>query len=320
MKDSVSKDYSISLVRFLAMVAIFVAHILQFFRLDASFWLTSAVQVFLFISGYLYSKKNISNTISFYKKNLLKILIPCYAFLIPVLVIGVIFAECSMTEAIKIMLTFNTDMYAGIINLWFVPYIVLCYLVTPVLQKILDSIENSNYCINCIVATAVFFVIFQLIPYFSPSIMICYFAGMIYKRMECMKYINIINTLCIFASVICVIAIVYVDKNIIIDSLLLNGVYDIFLNISKLFIAISSFILIRKVYFSINIDLSKILQWSDRYSYCVYLSHQIFILGSFSVFYMINNVAMAIVIIIVFTGLTSFTIDLVSRKIFCWIS
>ena len=51
------KDAAISLIRLLSLLAIIICHILQGLNLEAAFWLNIGVQVFLFMSGYLYGQK-----------------------------------------------------------------------------------------------------------------------------------------------------------------------------------------------------------------------------------------------------------------------
>ena len=72
------KDYSISCARLIAMVFIVACHMMQMdgfssdikgAHIEWAFWFNVGVQMFLFISGYLYGKKDRIDIVEFYKKN-----------------------------------------------------------------------------------------------------------------------------------------------------------------------------------------------------------------------------------------------------------
>lgn len=86
INGSQGKDYSISFVRFIAMICIISCHIMQRdgfstyiygARIEWAWWFNVGVQMFLFISGYLYGQKDKIDTVSFYKKAFPKILVDC---------------------------------------------------------------------------------------------------------------------------------------------------------------------------------------------------------------------------------------------------
>ena len=90
-----NKDYSISCVRFIAMCFIVVCHMMQRddFASDIygahigwAFWFNIGVQMFLFISGFLYGKKESVDTVSFFKRAFPKILVDYYIFVIVMLI------------------------------------------------------------------------------------------------------------------------------------------------------------------------------------------------------------------------------------------
>lgn len=55
------KDLKISVIRLIAVLMIISCHILQGLKYEAAYWVNLGVQVFFFISGYLYGKKEIKN-------------------------------------------------------------------------------------------------------------------------------------------------------------------------------------------------------------------------------------------------------------------
>ena len=81
------KDRSISFVRLVSFSLITSCHFLQYFDNWLAWWLNVGVQVFLFMSGYLYGKREITSDILFYKKQLRKILIPYYVVVVVFIIV-----------------------------------------------------------------------------------------------------------------------------------------------------------------------------------------------------------------------------------------
>ena len=80
-------DRSISVIRLIAFSFIITCHIQQYLNINLAWWFNVGVQIFLCISGYLYGGRDISDDIMFYKKQLVKILVPYYITVIIVIVI-----------------------------------------------------------------------------------------------------------------------------------------------------------------------------------------------------------------------------------------
>ena len=76
MIKKIEYDYSLSFARMIAMVFIISCHFLQFYGNELAWWFNVGVQMFFFISGWIFSKKNMS--IKVMVKQFLKILIPYY--------------------------------------------------------------------------------------------------------------------------------------------------------------------------------------------------------------------------------------------------
>ncbi len=96
MQATHNRDYSISCARFIAMCFIIICHMMQRddfasningAHISWAFWFNVGVQMFLFLSGYLYGGKDSIDTISFYKKNFPKLLIDYYIFIFIILVV-----------------------------------------------------------------------------------------------------------------------------------------------------------------------------------------------------------------------------------------
>lgn len=78
MIDSRNRQNSVSIIRFIALCMIIVCHITQYYDLEICNWFNVGVQIFLCISGFLFSNKEIDNIPKFLNKRFLKVLIPYY--------------------------------------------------------------------------------------------------------------------------------------------------------------------------------------------------------------------------------------------------
>ena len=77
------KNYSISLLRLIAMLFIVLCHFFQYYDVELAWWFNVGVQMFFCISGFLYANKKIDSAIDFITRNLQKILIPYFCFFNP---------------------------------------------------------------------------------------------------------------------------------------------------------------------------------------------------------------------------------------------
>lgn len=293
------RDYSISVVRFMATCFIVLCHILQFLGCELAFWFNVGVQIFLCISGWLYAKKHIENSFAFYLKNLIKLYIP---YLIVVLLFGgfgLIFDYVSIREVIYAVLCQKT--FDGGSHLWFIPTILLCYFITPFLQGFFGFVKDRK-------GKWVFIVIFFLLmhisvkgffSYFTPAWISCYALGYLLGY-ECNKLVE--RILCVLALVcnICKIVFVYVIK--VHFSGEIGNLYNTYLQYTHVLLGVLIFLSVVKLcnLFKINEKrrICKFVSLSDEYSYSIYLVHQFFILGSLSLMTLTSSMALNICIIL----------------------
>lgn len=89
--------------------------------------------MFLFISGYLYGHKEIPDTLDYVCKQFKKILLPYHTLVVIAITVGVIFArdDCNLKAIFGLLFLYGHGNYSGVAHLWFIPYILMCYLITP---------------------------------------------------------------------------------------------------------------------------------------------------------------------------------------------
>lgn len=162
------KNYSISLLRMLAVISIIFCHSFEYsssifinkgWILESiGNYLANGVQVFLIISGYLYGNKqnNVNkpeenlfldseSRIRFLIKNSLKILKDYWIYCILVIFPVYYFKEplvLTKRKIIEVLVT--SDTISGVHHLWFIPYILFCYFLTPYLFDIKEYLKNKS--------------------------------------------------------------------------------------------------------------------------------------------------------------------------------
>ncbi len=145
------KNYSISLLRLIAMLFIVLCHFFQYYNVELAWWFNVGVQMFFCISGFLYANKKIDSAIDFIAGNLQKILIPYFCFLIPTIAIYFSFARDSITVSSAVSALLTSGVIKGIGHLWFIPYILFCYLITPYLQALAEKMRKTKWYVFCLI-------------------------------------------------------------------------------------------------------------------------------------------------------------------------
>lgn len=334
---------SISSIRLIAMSMIITCHIFQGENMVLAWWFNVGVQIFLFMSGFLYGTKNIENPISWIKKRFARIALPYYILVISVCLFYLVFAR-NLLSVNGIFINglflqgFATGL-PGIEHLWFLSYILLCYLITPILQAV--DISDHKNSVAIFFSKLLFLLLFLQIlnyltvinisvPNLGAYIIGYYFSRRFFYHAQAdslptnkplARTCTVIFTACILTTPLVIYLEYFYQEGLF--SVLYPYKYILFacnhtlLGIS-LFLAmyfLFNRIYNRKEYNAVN----HVLQFSDEYSYPIYITHQIFILGQFSLLSFTSYKALNIIIILAcafFTGIVLGNITpLVSKKI-----
>lgn len=302
------KDYSISLLRMLAVISIIFCHSFEYSSsifVDKGWilesignYLANGVQVFLIISSFLYgakSKKNLfsdsKTRIKFLLKNSLKILkdywVYCLLVIFPVYYLkeSIILIK---REVLGILVTSNV--IDGVHHLWFIPYILFCYFLTPYLYDIKEYLKSKS---KKGFITGVIFVLFIIIIfsyffkfYFIPEWICCYVIGFFMIDIISLLDYNEKNILKIFILFnFVVLNILRYYCNYINPNLFSREITIKLTQWSQVFFAIVSFFIVYKREI-LSKKLKKILDFSDKYSYDIYLAHMIYVKGALSVIFL----------------------------------
>lgn len=294
------KLQSISMIRFVSMLMIIACHICQYFDNYLAWWLNVGVQMFFVISGFLYGSKQITNPVQWFLKNIKKILLPYYLFLLPVIILYFIFAPANIdfSSTIRSLLCIGT--IDGIGNLWFVGYILFCYFITPILYELSIYLENKStkYSLLFISIFMLLFYVFGMLTnfYFRPYRILCYIIGFfipLFIRKRGNVVLKYLLCLVILATIISKIIYLY-----LIDMRPeMNGISHIE-GMSHLFLGIS--LTLGLMHLFRGLKPMKILGFSDKYSYSIYIVHQLFILSPFTLMAITHNVVANIIIVLMF--------------------
>ncbi len=112
--------------------------------------LNIGVQVFFVISGFLYGRKVINGIKDFYIKRIKKIYLPYLIFVSLALIAYYLFHKDYLSYDKVLLYLFNLQAFTtikGLGHTWFVTSIMLCYLITPLLQKISQYAHPVIWCI-----------------------------------------------------------------------------------------------------------------------------------------------------------------------------
>ena len=328
------KDYNLSMIRFIALMMVIFCHIFEVIGFAYGYskkvgifgnFLAVGVDLFLMLSGYLYGCKKDTfqsgkERIQFILKNWKKVLIDYYIYAILIILPVYYFMRPDMFTRWTIfdVLTFSGTI-GGVHHLWYIPYILFCYLLTPFLYDLKQFIKNKsqNSDLKYIFYTLTFMVVFQILGfafdcYFHIVRINCFIMGFTIFPLLKEKMKNNATTkrkvlVTCLESVILLLSIgawyylrYKVTSTIIDDDLktLVTGTYDYFCLIQSLAL-FYFYSLIGKALSKLKI-VRKVLDFSDYFSYDIYICHMIFINGILSVLrltpHYIPNIIIALVL------------------------
>ena len=317
-----TKDYSISFIRMCAMIGVICCHIFQqsspgFGSMEAVMkrtgdYAANGVQVFLLISGFLYgTRENLFtdaiSRVQFIIKNFKKILLDYWIYCIAVIlpIYRILAPEAVSLRTVLEVLT-TSSVIGGVHHVWFIPYILFCYLITPYLYDFKEYLRRKEAIFTGLVVlifwTEWVFYFFRV--YYISDWICCYIRGFFLseftenvKRKKSIWWILLI--ICVFLNIFRYY-VSYMDSECFPDWLSLK-----LCNWSQNVFAIVFFFVLKgrsvKSY-----RIKRLLDISDRYSYDIYLAHMIYVKGIISTIFLTSSMAVNLCItifLIVFSGM-----------------
>lgn len=147
----------LNLIRWLSTLSIVLCHFLQAYGHIWAWILNVGVQVFFFLSGFLYGNKRIYHIKSFYIGRIKKLYVPYLTWM--VVAIFLIFLTepdiLSTHEVIMSLLMVRT--LPGLNHLWFMPIIFICYLLLPLFDRYITKNTLITVVISSILITTLLY-------------------------------------------------------------------------------------------------------------------------------------------------------------------
>lgn len=316
------KNAAVSYARLLAMIMILLCHYCQFFDLELAWWFNVGVQVFFIISGFLYGQKNIEDPVAFLQRRFWKIMIPFWIYLMGVTACLIVFDKEAVSVNSIIGALSGAKPYSGVEHLWFIPYIMFCYLITPLLDSLKTRIKKQDSFFRClwvvilIPAAELFYRMYGF--YFRPSRVACYVVGYIYaiqiidwekdKRKQTIASYALI-VIALIMNAIRVYYKYYYPSKLVGTAL---SLFDLFEQYSHVSLGLAIFVGCLELFKDVKYN--AVLELSDKYSFYIYIVHHIFINSKYSVFVWTSNIFFATMISIVLIALSGTGLYYITTK------
>ena len=298
------RDPSITLSRTLGMIFIVLCHIIGYYTfipahnvLDQFF--NCGVQLFLFISGYLYGVKFVGKFKDWYLKRAITVSLPAVLISVIVIIALLIAGESVPTNSavayvldLEGLLFINFGVFSKLFEeipsigpLWFTTVIMLCYLLVPLLHLIAKKIKRRF---------TLFIILFFIVGIavsvaLSKYIVLNYFV--LFATGYFLGKINWLNKIKDLSFIICtVIFIVALAGRLLMQKYFDNtSVYIYYSTVSHQivgtwFVVLFAY-LINKFPNAIGkFGNSKAVRILDEYSFYVFLTHSVFCIGAFNLY------------------------------------
>jgi surface polysaccharide O-acyltransferase-like enzyme len=284
-----SRDYSVSLIRIVALLLIILCHFMQFYDNVLTWWFNAGVQIFLFMSGYLYGMKELKS--GFLGRNFSKILLDYWVYLILCLPFYRLFRpDLVPADVIRDLFLCRTTL-TGIAHLWFIPCILFCYLITPLLnlsRKSRSDLSNLQYAVLTVLIPVVAVVLDTTYTNQPATFVTCYILGYLWghaasdaeKRAPYRKWFNI---------TVPVIALLMNAFQIITSYFYFTDLtelpwYSSFTGYAHISLGIALFLILHRLFQKCRPErFASFLRKADSLSFDIYIVHQIYIQGPLNI-------------------------------------
>lgn len=316
------KDYAVSFARLIAMVCVVTGHFAQYYGSVLAWVLNFCVKMFLFISGYLYSEKEISNCLTFYGKTARKLLPDYYIYALAFIALTALPGGVAPDASVVFNLLIIKEFPPEVGQFWFIPYILLCYALLPLFQKVLDEIDRHSGAAYLLRCAGLFCVVEILIrnffPYFLPVWIDSFLMGMLVCRCRkkqpalCRGLVGSMGVLCPVTVVLLVwLSITHLNS----FSPAQFSLYVELFHYSHMLLGICVVLFIIRIFPPFDrlpSALTSVLDWSDKYSYDIYIVHNLFIQGTYSVLNLVQSRAAGIFLACLLTLISGLLLNRIS--------
>lgn len=318
-----NKNYAISFARFVAMTCVVIVHFAQYYGSTLAWALNFCVKMFFFISGLLYSEKKIPDCLTFYVKTAKKLLPDYYIYMLVFIALIALPGGLRMefSGIFKLLIIKEFPLEVG--QFWFLPYILLCYALTPLFQKVLDEVDRRSgmrYVLSCVILFCFVDVVTRnFFSFFLPVWIDSFLMGMVIYR--CFKkHPALFKKLISFLVLLCAAS---VTLTVWLSATRLNIFsqyqFSLFVELfhySTMLLGICIVLFIIRIFLSfkwIPTVLTSFLDWSDVLSYDIYIVHNLFIQGTYSILNVVQNKVAGIFLACVLILISAVLLNTVSQ-------
>lgn len=296
-----SQTDTLNLIRWLSTIAIVACHILQGYDNEWAWVLNIGVQVFFFLSGFLYGIKSIVKIKRFYFGRFIKLYLPYIIWVtIAIGILSLISPDSISYKGIILQYATLTNL-PGLNHLWFMNIIFICYLILPIIDRGIDKYQSITILSVCFI-----FVLILALKYESRFLWI----SLYYLGYFCGKYQKIQKYTLLVAAVVSVWMVIYSGFTLSIfkEHSILNNILHATMGIT---IFLCLFLCGSKITYHYKI--SQFL--TNRGGYEVYLTHHLFILGPVSLLFITPNTVLNVSLILIITFICSYGLLIIGSVI-----
>lgn len=276
-RQVVMRITSISWIRLVATVMIVLCHYLQAYSNGLAYFFNVGVQVFFLISGFLYGGKEIDFSFDWLKRRFLKIAKPYLVVVAVVAICYLVFDRVDFNGSEFLHALLFSGTMKGMEHLWFVPYILVCYTITPYLHALKRVTGGGIFLV-----IVLYNVVSILTPFhFHSSDITCYIIGflMVGRPYDDKRILKRICYLSVPVAILLNVYIIYAKIRLQVDFVNDDFYYWLWAyGHSALGLALFSMMLL----FFKDMKENWLTRMSDKYSYEVYLVHHFFLLSPLS--------------------------------------
>lgn len=292
------QSIAISVVRVLAMSLIIACHFVQVYGYTIAFLLNVGVQIFFLTSGFLYGKIERMQPLEFYKRRLQRVYVPYILVVAVVLLVqGLIGTWCFNVRDVLIYVCnlqgFVSTSVDGLNHLWFLSVLMICYLLVPWLQRLLNY--KPWLLVGVIIAASLVEFLFVQKMYANCAWLLLFVAGMVYGRYESPKASL---SVLVGAAVLLAAMLPFFRLEHLIDGAWAH--YSVWLHcvVAVFIFAIIYYVIPKVIHETANLP---VLKQIDKISYEVYLVHHPLIMGPLALLALTPYAGVNIVIILITT-------------------
>ena len=324
------KDPIIKILRVFAMLTIIITHLCQFYNFVALRSLLIGVPLFFLISGYLYGRKN-QDIKTFFKSRIKTTYIPTllyqlFVFLYSIIVLGiipsildVIMHFLNLQGINNIFLQIKYYPFSSCSITWFMTIIMFCYFLVPFLQHTRDNkkLERGGKISVIGIVLVVLLTFANIRIHYLWVFIVGYLLSYHYKQIgKKHVFISLLVTALLWG--VRIFSRGFIDGTILYDEII--AVFSGDMLAILLLICMKYFGGYSQRFFEIieRVSKNKIINWLDKMSLYIYLTHYLFFKGFWSVTNITSNIILQTILLIVLTIPTSYALLYLSKVVGSW--